>query len=312
MSSGVNATEILRGIIKPQQNEDLIQIAIKMATNPEKNNNEVSKLSPITNPENGSPQKPSGDKCPLLMELLYKSFQARLAKEQRCCQIKAAANASKMPEKSQPSIHSSLSKSKYLHNQHTVTTQPRITGQFQHAAVASAVPASPLVAPHHQQNTLAATLHHATQQHQQHALAAASAEAAASAVASAVAPFNFNAEMTLALQQQQQQQQHQQMAMTYNSLFSYYPAMWTHTNPLTHQQPQMTPQMTQMIPNVMQIPTSALAASSHQLSAAAAATAAAMTSMGHHAGGAGIKRAAGPVMYPAPPAGPLEKRMKLA
>mgnify|MGYP003341093727 CR=1 FL=1 len=32
MSSGINATEILRGIIKPQHNEDLIQAAIKLAS----------------------------------------------------------------------------------------------------------------------------------------------------------------------------------------------------------------------------------------------------------------------------------------
>ena len=73
MSNGVNATEILRGIIKPQQNEDLIQTAIKMA--------QSAPMACSASEVAAKPQK--SDKCPLLMELLYKSFQARLAKEQR-------------------------------------------------------------------------------------------------------------------------------------------------------------------------------------------------------------------------------------
>lgn len=79
MSSGLDATEILRGIIKPQQNEDLIQTAIKMAS--------------------CTPEQPSAksDKCPLLMELLYKSFQARLAKEQRLKVLKQTKTTEPKP-----------------------------------------------------------------------------------------------------------------------------------------------------------------------------------------------------------------------
>ena len=81
MSNGVNATEILRGIIKPQHNEDIIQTAIKMASLPSSLSGggvtEAAKTASTASTNSGN------DKCPLLMELLYKSFQARLAKEHR-------------------------------------------------------------------------------------------------------------------------------------------------------------------------------------------------------------------------------------
>ena len=81
MSNGVNATEILRGIIKPQHNEDIIQTAIKMASLPSSLSGggvtEATKTASTASTNSGN------DKCPLLMELLYKSFQARLAKEHR-------------------------------------------------------------------------------------------------------------------------------------------------------------------------------------------------------------------------------------
>ena len=80
MTNGVNASEILRSIIKPQQHEDLIQAAINAAAFTE---------------EKGQPEpQPKSDKCPLLTELLYKSFQARLAKEQRMKALKEQQESS--------------------------------------------------------------------------------------------------------------------------------------------------------------------------------------------------------------------------
>ena len=80
MTNGVNASEILRSIIKPQQHEDLIQAAINAAAFTE---------------DKGQPEpQPKSDKCPLLTELLYKSFQARLAKEQRMKALKEQQESS--------------------------------------------------------------------------------------------------------------------------------------------------------------------------------------------------------------------------
>mgnify|MGYP001204917789 CR=1 FL=1 len=92
MSNGINATEILRSIIKPQQpHEDLIQSAINMAGMVDDTTMKASKASP-TPPSppisQHQQQPPKSDKCPLLTELLYKSFQARLAKEQRMKALK--------------------------------------------------------------------------------------------------------------------------------------------------------------------------------------------------------------------------------
>ena len=89
MSNGINATEILRSIIKPQQpHEDLIQAAINMAGVVEDTKMKASKASPTPPSPPISQQQPKSDKCPLLTELLYKSFQARLAKEQRMKALK--------------------------------------------------------------------------------------------------------------------------------------------------------------------------------------------------------------------------------
>ena len=85
MTNGVNASEILRSIIKPQQHEDLIQAAINAAAFTE---------------EKGQPEpQPKSPFHPLLNELLYKSLQARLAKmkalkeQQESSQTSKAANA---------------------------------------------------------------------------------------------------------------------------------------------------------------------------------------------------------------------------
>ena len=85
MSNGTNATEILRSIIKPQQHEDLIQAAINVAMVEESSKTSTASVA-STSPK--AQNEPKSDKCPLLTELLYKSFQARLAKEQRLKALK--------------------------------------------------------------------------------------------------------------------------------------------------------------------------------------------------------------------------------
>ncbi len=106
MINGVNATEILKSVIpslSPEvgglQEDDpkrLIQMAINLAststtTTATSNQSTVEAMvvdertSPSTSPSSSSAgsSSPKSDKCPLLMDLLYKSFQAKLAKEQR-------------------------------------------------------------------------------------------------------------------------------------------------------------------------------------------------------------------------------------
>ena len=93
MSMGVNATEILKNVIPslspgtdldPNVGRDdpkqLIQTAINLATG------QTTPSSTSAEATTGTRSATSGaksDKCPLLMDLLYKSFQAKLAKEQR-------------------------------------------------------------------------------------------------------------------------------------------------------------------------------------------------------------------------------------
>ena len=89
MALGTKASEILRSVVgvKNADNEaDLIQAAINMSKGPEL-----------------ATAKPKSDKCPLLNELLYKSFQAKLAKEQKMQQKKSSPMLATSPTSSSSS-----------------------------------------------------------------------------------------------------------------------------------------------------------------------------------------------------------------
>ncbi len=116
MSNGMNATEILRGIIKPSGNEDLIQAAIKMASDSSQSQAQNHKEL----------QGKDKNCCPLLMELLYKSFQARLAKEQRLKALEQEHKSSLKPAPTasnflQPQPHQSPATVAISHHQQQQT-----------------------------------------------------------------------------------------------------------------------------------------------------------------------------------------------
>lgn len=83
MSTGMCATDILRNLIPslspstcPPSNDlrQLIQTAMTLAGQP---------TTAVPDKQQQPPPPPPNDKCPQLMDLLYKSFQAKLAKEQQ-------------------------------------------------------------------------------------------------------------------------------------------------------------------------------------------------------------------------------------
>ena len=311
MSNGVNATEILRGIIKPQHNEDVIQSAIKMASLPSvvaseaQSMNSSSRSATITTNavssggSINSTNQNNKDKCPLLMELLYKSFQARLAKENR---LKALQQIS---EQQQHHHAHEKSSSSLKPNHHSSAISALVAA----AATAATVPTSHAAAAAHQvllpvnANQTLATSAHTTATNNMEATVNPFPMSNPELMAAAAAAAALN-------QQQQahhaavaahpppqppppppppQQPQHSLAAAAASyPLFSYYMnPMWASTAAAQYFQHPATQSL--MIPNIMQLgPT---------LTSQMAAT-------------AGVKRAAAPVLYPT--TGALEKRMKLA
>ena len=282
MSNGVNATEILRGIIKPQHNEDVIQTAIKMASLPSNlsaGTTAEAKISNSSKSKNGSSNN-NNDKCPLLMELLYKSFQARLAKEHR---LKALQIEHQNQEKSsslKPN-HSSAISALVAAAHNTVPTSVAAAAHVGHTGP----PLHAINANH----TLAATTAPATNP----------MEAAVNPFPAMSNPELMAAAAAAALNQQHQQQQAAaavaaapppppapQPPLASYPLFSYYMnPMWASAAQYFQQ-----PQSLMIQPNqLMQLGPSFTS----QVAAAA-----------------GIKRAAAPVIYPN--SGTIEKRMKLA
>lgn len=277
MSNGVNATEILRGIIKPQHNEDIIQTAIKMASLPSSLSGggvaEAAKTASTASTNSGS-----NDKCPLLMELLYKSFQARLAKEHRLKALQQTIehqHQEKPPSSLKPNHSSAISA---LLASASVPTSVQHTAPPLQAVNANQTFATS--APHTTNpmgNPMEATMNQFTMNSPE-------------LMAAAAAAFN---------QQQHQAAAHiapppppppSQPPLASYPLFSYY------MNPMHQwasaaqyfQQPGLQQPQSLMIPNLMQGFGS-------------------ITSQVHTAG---VKRAAAPFMYPN--SGTIEKRMKLA
>ena len=281
MSNGVNATEILRGIVKPQHNEDIIQTAIKMASLPGSSalsgGGGVAEAAKSSSTNGGSS---SNDKCPLLMELLYKSFQARLAKEHR---LKALQQIEHQHQEKSPSSlkpnHSSAISALLASAAASTASVPT---SLQHTAPPlQAVNANQTFATSapHTTNPMEATMN----QFPMNQACMNSPEL----MAAAAAAFN---------QQQHQAAAHiappppSQPPLASYPLFSYY------MNPMHQwasaaqyfQQPGLQQPQSLMIPNLMQGFGS-------------------LTSQVHTAG---VKRAAAPFMYPN--SGTIEKRMKLA
>ena len=283
MSNGVNATEILRGIIKPQHNEDIIQTAIKMASlpgsSPLSGGGGVAEASKSSSTNSGGGSS-SNDKCPLLMELLYKSFQARLAKEHRLKALQGQIehqHQEKSPSSLKPNHSSAISA---LLASAAASTASVPASVQQHTAPLPQVNANQTFATSapHTTNPMEATMNPF-----QSSLNMNSPEL----MAAAAAAFN---------QQQHQAAAHiappppSQPPLASYPLFSYY------MNPMHQwasaaqyfQQPGLQQPQSLMIPNLMQGFGS-------------------LTSQVHTAG---VKRAAAPFMYPN--SGTIEKRMKLA
>ena len=275
MSNGVNATEILRGIIKPQHNEDVIQTAIKMASLPSVVKAGGAGAAGATEAKcsssggGGGGTSSKNDKCPLLMELLYKSFQARLAKEHRL-------KALQIEHQHHQHHHE---KSSSLKPNHSSAISALV------AAAAATVPTSSVQAGAAMPAAAAAVNANQTM---------ATSASTTNPMEATVNPFPMSspelmaAAAAAALNQQQQQQPPPppapcaQPPMASYPLFSYYMnPMWASAAQY-FQHPQSL-----MIPNVMQLgPLTSQVAT------------------------AGIKRAAAPVIYPN--SGTIEKRMKLA
>ena len=273
MSNGVNATEILRGIIKPQHNEDVIQTAIKMASLPSavKAGGSVAGAGATSEAKSSSSSSNGGtssknDKCPLLMELLYKSFQARLAKENR---LKALQQ---------------------IEHQHHHEKSSSLKPNHSSAAISALVAALPVQVPTSSVQAVAALAPSGGVTANQ-TMAATSHTSTTNPMEAAVNPFPMSSpELLAALNQQQQQPPPPpppcaQPPMASYPLFSYY------MNPMWASAAQyfQHPHQSLMIPNVMQL---------GPLTSQVAAT-------------AGIKRAAAPVIYPNS-GHTIEKRMKLA
>lgn len=276
MSNGVNATEILRGIIKPQHNEDIIQTAIKMASLPSSlSGGGVAEAAKTASTNSGS-----SDKCPLLMELLYKSFQARLAKEHRLKALQQIEHQHQ--EKSTSSLKPNHSSAISALLASAAASTASVPTSVQHTApplqAVNANQTFATSAPHttnHMGNPMEATMNQFTMNSPE-------------LMAAAAAAFN---------QQQHQAAAHiapppppSQPPLASYPLFSYY------MNPMHQwasaaqyfQQPGLQQPQSLMIPNLMQGFGS-------------------LTSQVHTAG---VKRAAAPFMYPN--SGTIEKRMKLA
>ena len=284
MSNGVNATEILRGIIKPQHNEDIIQTAIKMASLPSSmSGGGVAEAAKTASTNSGGSSSSSNDKCPLLMELLYKSFQARLAKEHRLKALQQIENQhqEKPPSSLKPNHSSAISAllASAAASTASVPTSVQHTAPPLQAVNANQTFATS--APHTTNpmgNPMEATMNQFTMNSPE-------------LMAAAAAAFN---------QQQHQAAAHiappppppppSQPPLASYPLFSYY------MNPMHQwasaaqyfQQPGLQQPQSLMIPNLMQGFGS-------------------LTSQVHTAG---VKRAAAPFMYPN--SGTIEKRMKLA
>lgn len=300
MSNGVNATEILRGIIKPQHNEDIIQTAIKMASLPGSSalsngggsgGGVAEAAKTASTNSGGSGSSSTNDKCPLLMELLYKSFQARLAKEHRLKALQQIENQEKSHSSSLKPNHSSAISALLASAQAASTASAAVpTSVHQHTAVPPLQPVNAnhqtfaTSAPAHTTNPMGnpmeATMNQFTMNSPELMAAAAAAfnqqqAAAAAHIAAAPPPPPPAAQPPLA---------------SY-PLFSYY------MNPMHQwasaaqyfQQPGLQQPQSLMIPNLMQ------------------GFAGSLTSQVHTAG---VKRAAAPFMYPN--SGTIEKRMKLA
>ena len=316
MSNGVNATEILRGMIKPQHNEDVIQSAIKMASLPSvvaseaQSMNSTSRSATITTNAGSSSggsinstNQNNKDKCPLLMELLYKSFQARLAKENR---LKALQQISEQQHQHHHAHEKSSSSLKPNHHSSAISAlvaaaATAATVPTSHAAAAAA--AHQVLLPVNANQTLATSAHTTATNNMEatvnpfpmsnpELMAAAAAAAALNqqqqAHHAAVAAHPPPPQPPPPPPPPQQPQPSLAAAAASYPLFSYYMnPMWASTAAAQYFQHPATQSL--MIPNIMQLgPT---------LTSQMAAT-------------AGVKRAAAPVLYPT--TGALEKRMKLA
>ena len=279
------------------------------------------------------------DKCPLLMELLYKSFQAKLAKEHRLklalqheqqqqqqssLKHKPAAAASHFSQTAMTSAITSgcLNKANSINTANSLVTQQPTVNTNQGPVVSQCnginvhvSPASMAAASQQQQQQTAVAAHEAAlaaammhqQQQQQHQHHHQTAAAVTTPTAFLLSPEpNI---LTAAVQHHQQQQHHppppqqhhHQAAVPYPYIQAYYSQM---INPNA------------AAAGLWPFPTAATSALPliHQTSAAEAAVAASQLMMpanvmpynqiGH---GPGVKRAAAPVMY-----ANVEKRMKLA
>ena len=335
MTNGVKASEILRTILpasNPSHNEaDLIQTAINMAgTNSNNSPNtststtvvasstsstvvSSSSMSPPSvtsslSPNNEPAKTARSDKCPLLMEMLYKSFQAKLAKEQR---LKLALKE----QQQQNSLKSSLKISSSSMTSSNSPCTSNMTKAGSNSYSVSSVPSS-LASSTVNNNNQAATVvsppnfaNFANLQNNHvastHNASMAASEAALAAAMMQTTPFLFSPDQLLTVQAAPAPQQvPQQTVPAYpnfpanSQLASYFPyysqminpaaaaaGLWSFPATPTHHQatPTLIHQTTPneaaqlMIPNVMQY---------------------------NHVG---VKRAAAPVMY-----ANVEKRMKLA
>ena len=223
----------------------------------------------------------SNDKCPLLMELLYKSFQARLAKEHRLKALQQIEHQHQ--EKPQSSLKPNHSSAISALLASAAASTASVPTSVQHTApplqAVNANQTFATSAPHttnHMGNPMEATMNQFTMNSPE-------------LMAAAAAAFN---------QQQHQAAAHiappppppSQPPLASYPLFSYY------MNPMHQwasaaqyfQQPGLQQPQSLMIPNLMQGFGS-------------------LTSQVHTAG---VKRAAAPFMYPN--SGTIEKRMKLA